>query len=810
MPASDYPVNAIIPEFLEILKQHSRCLVSAAPGAGKTTVLPLELLPAPWRGDGKILILEPRRLAAYAAACRLAENLGESVGQTVGYRMRLENCVSKATRIELLTEGILVRMLQDDPELPGVAAVIFDEFHERTLHGDTALALALDAQQNLRPDLKIIIMSATLDVQRMCDSLSAPAVVSEGRSFPVEIFYRDKPSTLPLAEQLAGVVQRALEAQPGSVLAFLPGEGAIKRTAELLRPHLPGDTELYELYGRLDKDVQRRAIAPEPPGRRKVVLATSIAETSLTIEGVRIVVDSGLTRTQLFSPLNGLSRLETVSISLASAEQRRGRAGRLEPGICYRLWTQAEEKRMADFTEPEILHCDLAPVVMELAAWGVHDPGELFWLDPPPRGHWLQAVQFLQELDALDTDGRLTTTGRKILKSGLEPRLGRLMLQGEKLGWVRLAAELAALISEYDLRGGNSPDIRSLLGRLKSMQKVAELADRLVAGRRNQSPVDDYSAGLLLAFAYPDRIAKLRDAGGGKFQLSSGRSAIMSGDSALAREPYLVAAELDAGQTEAKIFLAAPLAEADLLQHFPVRTVPALFWDDSRGLFRSRRRDMLYKLVIAEKDAPLPEGEAAADALLELIREKGLNLLPWTDDLRSWCERMNFIHRHLPDFPDFSEQTLQDTLERWLKPFCPHKITGNVLDKIDLFAALKSRLTHHQLQETDHLAPERFTVPTGSRIKIDYSADPPVLPVKVQEMFGCRETPRIMNGKVGLLLHLLSPAQRPVQVTADLAGFWQNSYQYVKSDLKGRYPKHDWPDDPANATPQRGAKRRNS
>lgn len=805
----DYPIHAAIPDFLAALNNHSCCIVSAAPGAGKTTVLPLKLLDAPWRGDGRILVLEPRRLAVYAAACRLAENLGENVGETVGYRMRLENRVGPRTRIELLTEGILTRMLQDDPELPGVSAVIFDEFHERTIHGDTALALALDARSSLRPDLKIIIMSATLDVQRLSGALNAPAIVSEGRSFPVEVFYREKISPLPLPEQAAEVILRALAARDGSLLAFLPGEGAIRRAAELLKGRLPGDTELHELYGRLDKELQRRAIAPAPAGRRKVVLATSIAETSLTIEGVKIVVDSGLTRAQTFSPVNGLSRLETVGISLASAEQRRGRAGRIEPGVCYRLWTQAEEKRMPEFAEPEILHSDLAPLALELAAWGVRNPEELFWLDPPPNGHWRQAIRFLEELGALSADGRLTDTGREILKTGLEPRLGRLMIEGKKLGLERLAAELAALLSEYDIRNGDAPDIRIPLGRLKSMPRVWELANRLCPEHRNRNRPDDFSAGLLLAFAYPDRIARLRPSGGGRFILSSGRSASIREDSPLAREEYLVAAELDAGTTEARIYLAAPLAEADFLRCFPVRESRSLYWDEERKLFRSRSRQVFGRLTVSEKDAPLPEGEAAAEAVIGLVRERGLEILPWNDDLRRWRDRMNFLHRHCREFPDFSGQALADELEIWLKPFCPRKISGNILEKIDLSSALKSRLDYRRSQEAERLAPERFTVPTGSKIRIDYSSDPPVLPVRIQEMFGCGETPQIMNGQVGLLLHLLSPAMRPVQITADLAGFWRNSYQYVKTDLKGRYPKHDWPDDPANALPRRGAKRRN-
>ncbi len=804
-----YPVEAILPAFSDILKNHNRCIVSAAPGAGKTTVLPLHLLDAPWRGDGKILILEPRRLAVFAAACRLAENLGEKPGERVGYRIRLENCISKQTKIELITEGILTRMLQDDPELTGISAVIFDEFHERTIHGDTALALALDTQNNLRPDLKIIVMSATLDIQRLKTMLDAPAVVSEGRSYPVEVYYQDSPSKLPLPEQLAGVIERALAAQPGSILAFLPGEAPIRRTAELLRGKLPGDTELFELYGRLPQEVQRRAIAPPEAGRRKIVLATSIAETSLTIEGVRIVIDSGLTRTQEYSLVTGLSRLVTAGISKASAEQRRGRAGRLEPGICYRLWTADREKQMADFTEPEILHSDLAPLALELAAWGVDSTDKLLWLDQPPTAAWRQASSFLREINALDNSGRLTAEGKKILDSGLEPRLGKLLLTGDSLKVRGLAARLAALLSEYDLRRNDSIDIRDLLNRVDSLKNVKELAHKLGATQNNQHQGHEFTPGLLLAAAYPDRIGK--NCGNGKFLLTSGRRAAVPSDSPLSRVDYLVTPELDAGENEARIYLAAPVAENDLLQYYgrQIHTRRILFWDDNRKLFRAKSHQVLDKMVMSEKDIPLPSGAEAAEALLNLIRERGLDILPWNDEIREWRQRMNFLHRHQPNFPDFSDETLLDGLNDWLEPFCPTVISGNILERLELFQALKSRLNHQQAQMAEVLAPSRYVVPTGSRIKINYDNDPPILPVKLQEMFGCRETPRIMNGQIPLLIHLLSPAQRPVQVTSDLGGFWSNSYQYVRRDLRGRYPKHDWPEDPANALPRRGAKKRN-
>ncbi|MDD4317385.1 MAG: ATP-dependent helicase HrpB [Victivallaceae bacterium] len=809
---NDYPINQILDEFLDIMQKHSRCIVSAAPGAGKTTVLPLHLLDAPWR-KGKILILEPRRLAVYAAASRLAENLGCNLGERIGYRMRFETCVSRTTEIELITEGILTRMIQNDPELSGISAVIFDEYHERSLHGDTGLALAVDVQNNLRPDLKIIVMSATLDVQRLQNLLDAPVVISEGRRYPVTISQQEQPSRLPLAEQTAGVIIRAMEAQTGSLLVFLPGEGAIRKTAGLLKEKLPHNTLLFELYGRLDKNSQRAAIAPPPPGKRKVVLATSIAETSLTIEDVRIVIDSGLTRRQIFSPATGMNRLETVPISRAAADQRAGRAGRLEPGVCYRLWTAADEKNMPEFTAPEISCCDLTPLVLELAAWGVNSASELCWLDPPPPAHWAQATEFLMQLGALDHDGRITENGRKILASGLEPRLGLLLHAGFKIGLPRLAAQLAALLSEFDSRAGDNPDIRFLLDELRhdksSMKNVNQLARKLANGKDDSFTPNEYHPGLLLAFAYPDRIGKRRTDSGGHFLLSSGRGAVINPSSPLSRETFIVAAQLDAGDSQAKIFLAAPLSETDLYEHFTaaIEPVQTLFRDDEQKIFRSRTRMMLGKLPLSEKDTPLPEGDTAIEALLNWIRDYGLELLPWTSELRNWRARMQFLHQHQQNFPDFSDTTLMNELAVWLKPFCPLKLNKNAIEKIDLQSALKSRLSRAQLQQAEKLAPEYFVVPSGSRIRIDYTASPPVLAVKLQEMFGCRRTPQIMNAEVNLLIHLLSPAMRPVQITADLEGFWKNSYQYVRADLRGRYPKHDWPEDPANAIPRRGVKK---
>jgi len=815
-----YPVNDILPDFLRTLEQGNRCVLSAPPGAGKTTILPPTLLDAPWRQGKKILVLEPRRLAAYAAACRMAENLGEKVGQRIGYRIRLDHCVGPDTVIEVLTEGILTRMIQNDPELSGVAAILFDEFHERSLHADLGLALALDAQQSLRPDLRLVIMSATIDCERIAALLDpCPMLHSDGRMFDVQTIYRRTPVPRYIEDTVAETAAQALRDQPGSMLVFLPGEGAIARTAELLREPVKSfpDTQVIPLYGRLRHEEQRRAIAPCRPGERKIVLATSIAETSLTIDGVRIVIDSGLARRNRFDPSTGLSRLETGPVSQASADQRRGRAGRVEPGVCYRLWTPEQQHALPAFNPPEILTADLAPLVLELAAWGVTDPQTLRWLDPPPDAPWQQAVKLLRELDALDRDARITPTGKRLLRSGLHPRLAHMLGRSEELGLTDLACDLAALLSEYDFRKNRSPDLRDTLGRLsgREFERVRELAEQLRHQvKANQRPAvdEDAAAGLLLAFAYPDRIGKSREPSSGKYRLTSGRGAVLSTASLLARSDLIVAAELDAGDRDAAVYLAAPVAEADLRTHFAAALThrQTLFWDDPQQRFRCLDRECLGKMPLVEKEVPAPDGDAAAQALLEFVRDRGFAVLNWTPGAVRWRDRIRFLRAHDPsgNWPDWSDDTLLDTLENWLLPHCPRKLKRGCVEAIDVQAALLDTLDWHHRQAADALAPERIEVPTGSHLAVDYSVTPPVLAVKLQEMFGCAETPRLVRGQVPVLLHLLSPAGRPVQVTSDLGGFWQGSYQYVRSELRGRYPKHDWPENPLEAAPSRGAKKR--
>jgi len=817
-----YPVSEIIPDFRRTLENGNRCVLSAPPGAGKTTVLPLELLNAPWRKGKKILVLEPRRLAAFAAANRLADNLGEPVGKRVGYRIRLDNCIGPETVIEVLTEGILTRMIQHDPELNNVAAILFDEFHERSLHADLGLALALDVQQSLRPDLRIVVMSATIDCDRIAERLvPCPILHSAGRSFEVQTVYRRTPVTQYLEDVVTDTAELALRDAPGSMLVFLPGEGAILRTAERMKDRfrqIP-DLNIIPLFGRLPHDEQRRAIEPCPQGQRKIVLATSIAETSLTIDGVRIVIDGGQTRRNRFDPATGLSKLETTSVSQASADQRRGRAGRLAPGVCYRLWTQEQHHALPPFNLPEIAAADLTPLVLELAAWGVTDPATLIWMDLPPAAAWRQAAELLRELDALDTDNRITAAGRRLLNTGLHPRLGHMLDRSQELGHTRLACDLAALLSEYDFRKGSSPDLRDALTAMahqsRDFARVRELARQLYGKVKNHKPAEiseDDAAGLLLAFAYPDRIGKSREPGCGKYVLTSGRGAVLPTTSPLVKTDFIVAAELDAGEREAAVFLAAPLQESDLRRYFAstFTTTKALCWDEARQLFRCRERIRLGKMSVSEKEVAMPEGDDAASAALEFIRERGLDCLSWSPDAKRWRDRMNFLRAADPqgEWPDWTDENLLQTIDRWLRPYCPRKLKRGCIEEIDVLAALLDSLSWQQRQAADELAPERIAVPTGSRLQIDYSVSPPVLAVKLQEMFGCAHTPTLVKGRIPIILHLLSPAGRPVQVTSDLGGFWQGSYKYVRSELRGRYPKHDWPENPLEATPMRGAKKR--
>jgi ATP-dependent helicase HrpB len=829
-PTSDLPVREALPVLAAALAAHNRAVLVAPPGAGKTTLVPLALLDAPWRQDGRVIVLEPRRLAARAAAARMAHLIGERVGETVGYRVRMDAAVSARTRVEVVTEGILTRLLQDDPGLDGVAALLFDEFHERSLHADLGLALALDAQAALRPDLRLVVMSATLEADRLAAFLGegtapAPVIRSEGRAYPVETHYLSAQEAgdraARPAERLARLVPRAilhaLAHHAGDVLAFLPGLGEIRRVAERLA--LPPDTALHVLHGDLPLEAQDAAVRPPPPGARKVVLATSLAESSLTIEGVRVVVDGGYSRVPRFSPRTGLTTLATVPVSRQSADQRRGRAGRLGPGVCYRLWTKADHARLPEAVRPEVLEADLAPLALELTLWGVRDAAALRWLDPPPPAALETARALLAELGALDASGAPTAHGRALAALGLHPRFGHLVLEGRALGLGPTACALAALLGERDvLRAGEGPRTPDLRLRLEAVarwqggpvRRVAEAAKAL-ARRAGvpPGPVEAGAAGLLAALAYPDRLAH-RDADT-RVRLASGQRATLDAD-AFPGADFLAVAHLDGPPHAPRVALAAPIALEDIEAHFGtlIRTEEAVAFDEASGRVVARRRRTLGALVLGEAPLPNPDSEAVASALLEAVRSRGLTALPWSKEAERLRARLAFLHHHLGgDWPDVSDAALLETLDVWLGPHVAGMRALSDLARLDLAALLEGLVPWSQRSALDRFAPSHLTVPSGSRLPLDYTdPDAPVLAVRLQEVFGLLDTPRVLDGRVPLVLHLLSPAHRPVQVTRDLRSFWQAGYFDVRRDLRGRYPKHPWPDDPLKAEPTRRAKPR--
>lgn len=824
----ELPIDRVLTQLKEKLDKHTNAVLVAPPGAGKTTRVPLALLDEPWVIGRKIMMLEPRRLAARAAARYMASRLGEQVGDTVGYRVRMDTKVGPKTRIEVITEGVLTRLLQADPALEDVAVVIFDEFHERSLHADLGLAFALESQAVLRDDLRILVMSATLDAAPVAALMSdAPVVVSEGHSYPVETRYLSKPVEGKLEPAVAACIRQALAAEEGDVLAFLPGAGEIRRVERLLLEAGLGPlVRIAPLYGQLAQGEQDAAIAPSVPGQRKVVLATSIAESSLTVEGVRIVVDGGRMRVPRFSPRTGMTRLETVNVTRDSADQRRGRAGRTAPGVCYRLWTEQEERRLVPHRVPEIMEADLAALALELAAWGVADPARLAWLTPPPAAAYGQAVELLKQLGALGDDGAITPHGRRMAELGVSPRLAHMMLRAVPLGLGGLACELAALLSDRDLLRSrpDSPnaDLRLRVEALRgagAVQAADPAARRRIAAEAKQGkrtlglPLeqrDEVNAcGMLLAFAYPDRIAQTK--GSGRFLLSGGRGGSFSGPQPLYGEKYLVVAELDDQGADGRIDLAAPISEEQLHRVFAgnIETETAVAWDRTAQAVRARKREKLGALTLWEAPVEAPDPEQVLNALLEGIAAEGLSILPWTKAAKQLRERIGFMHRVDPAWPDVSDEALLAGLEEWLGPHLYGLKSRDDLQRLSMAAILDGMLPWPQRQQLDDFVPTHIMVPSGSRIPVDYS-DPasPVLAVRLQELFGLRETPRIGGGKVPLLLHLLSPAHRPVQVTRDLASFWQDAYFEVKKDLKGRYPKHVWPDDPLTALPTNRAKPR--
>lgn len=821
------PIDEVLPALRLALAERHEAVLEAPPGAGKTTRVPLALLNEPWLAGQKILMLEPRRLAARAAAERLASELGEKVGETVGYRIRLDNKVGPETRIEVVTEGILTRRLQHDPALEGVGLLIFDEFHERSLDADLALALSLNGRELFRDEqpLKILLMSATLEGERLASILDdAPILRSEGRMYPVAMRW-GRPF-VPGEFIEPRVVQTVLDAindESGSVLVFLPGQAEIRRVNQQLAEALGSRTDilLCPLHGELDLAAQRAAIEPAPKGQRKVVLATNIAETSLTIDGVRVVIDAGLARVPRFDPGSGMTRLDTQRISRASATQRAGRAGRLEPGVCYRLWSEDQHAQMAAYGSAEILQADLAGLALQLARWGV-TPEQLIWLDMPPSASYAQARQLLERLGALHAQ-KLTAHGEAMAELPAHPRIAHLLLRGQDLGLADMACDVAALLGERDILRGVGADVHSRLALLSGesraarggqggVQRAKQLARQYrgyLRGKATQPVADpDHPRwlGALLALAYPDRVAQQRKPGGAEYRLANGRAALFSEVDGLMKQPWLVIADLGSrqGQREERIYLAAEFDPALLegVLSEQVSVVDQLDWDEREGVLRAERQRKVGELVLSREPLTGLDEADRSRALVNLVRRKGLELLPWTPELRQWQARVGLL-RQLDlqaqddsEWPDVSDTALLGSLEDWLAPYLGRVSRLSHFASLDLSSIVHNLLKWPLPQRLEELAPHHIKVPSGSSVRLDYSEHPPILAVRLQELFGLADTPRIAGGRQVVKLHLLSPARRPVQVTQDLANFWRSTYAEVKKDLKGRYPKHYWPDDP--------------
>lgn len=815
------PIDAVLPELAGKLRESNTAVLVAPPGAGKTTRVPLALAAQDWAAGKRILVLEPRRLAARAAAGYMARLLGERVGGKVGLRVRFGSSVSRDTAIEVITEGIFTRMIVDDPALEGVAAVLFDEFHERSLDADLGLALARDAQQGLREDLKLLIMSATIDGARVSALFGgAPVIESQGRAFGVETRYAGRDAR-PIEQQMADAILRATRAEAGSLLAFLPGTAEIRRTEALLKERIDAVTDIAPLYGALEGDEQDRAIAPSPAGRRKIVLATAIAETSITIEGVRVVVDSGLARVPHYEPDVGITRLETVRVSRAAADQRRGRAGRTEPGVCYRLWDEPQTASLEPFARPEILAADLSGFALDLAAWGAA-PDQLAFLDPPPRAALAEAHALLRELGAVGDDNRITEQGKKLRRLPLPPRLARMVIDAGAEGEALLAAEIAAVIGERGL-GGHDPDIRARVDALHRDRSRRERDARAMAARwasvaasrsgHSHNEVGEKSAGALLALAYPERIAKNRGGAAGAFLLANGRGAQIDPASPLAREPFLAVAELTGTAVAGRILLAAPLTLAEIEAGFAdrIETRQDNIFDAASATLRARKSRRLGALVLSEQPVPIVLNDQTAQKLAAGIAALGVGRLPWTKALRQWRGRVMFLRASEgEDWPDLSDAALTKSINEWLFPVLSGKTALFEITTDDLTSVLHALLPWPLPRRLDAEAPTHFEAPTGSQVPIDYDAEGgPKIAIRVQELFGLDSHPAIAGGKVPLVVELLSPAHRPVQTTRDLPGFWRGSYTAVRTDMRGRYPKHPWPDDPLAAAPTRRAKSRN-
>ena len=818
----DLPIKDIIPEVKSLLVSNNTLIVNAPPGAGKSTLLPLVLLGEHFLEGKKILMLEPRRLAAKTIAWRMSDLIGEKVGETIGFRIRFENQVSSKTRIEVVTEGILTRMLHSDSTLEDVGMVIFDEFHERNIHADVAMALCREVQQILRPDLRILVMSATLDMPQLTSLLQAPAIKSEGKSYPVSQHYVGDFDMGILPEVVSKTVIDASLKHKGDILVFLPGQGEIKKTEAILRKQMPGFS-IHPLYGLLSPQAQHHAIFPNKSGKRKVVLATSIAETSLTIEGIQTVVDSGFGRTSKFNPRTGLSKLETIRISKDSADQRSGRAGRLGPGVCYRMWSRHTHAQMADFRTPEVLEADLAFLVLDMVQWGTKDIQDLTWLTPPPSGHVSQAYELLHEINAMES-GKITSHGQKIHTIPAHPRIAHMLLMAEKIGKSGLATDIAALLEERDpLEADAGVDINLRLDAVRrarreslsvkginKIEKVAKQYRKMLQIEEENGFVDPFETGLLIAYAYPERIACSRPGNNAQFQLANGKIVMMGHRDDLAHESWLAVSHVDARDGVGKIFMASPLNPKDLISM--VKEKKIIKWDKRNGELVAVKNLCLGSIIL--KSSPLSnlsETERAA-AILDAIHAEGDNLLNFNEETHQLQNRVNSLRIWNPsqEWPDFTIPSLLENAGKWLSPYLIGVKREEDILRLNLKEILFDSLNFDQQELLQALAPEKIAVPSGSMIAIQYSGqgEPPVLAVRLQEVFGWMDTPKINAGKIPLLLHLLSPGFKPVQVTSDLRSFWMNTYFEVKKELKRRYPKHSWPEDPLKAEAVRGVKRK--
>jgi len=835
------PIHEVIDELRSTLSRHASVVLEAPPGAGKTTVVPVELLAEPWLRGKKILMLEPRRLAARRAATYMAGKLGEEVGKTVGYQVRRERRIGAHTRIEVLTEGILTRRLQSDPELSGVGLVIFDEFHERNLQSDLAMALCLQVRQMLRDDLKILVMSATLDGQAVAELLRdeqalTPVLRSEGKRYPVTTHYAKNPLSRRIEGDVQRIVRRALRETKGNILVFLPGQGEIKRLESALGEDAScRSVQIRPLYGALPKEVQDRAVRFDQRDPRAVILSTPIAESSITIEGVRVVVDSGLRRRPTFDAGRGMSRLKTVQISKASADQRRGRAGRLGPGICYRLWTEQEQRGLRASIQAEILTSDLAPLALELFAWGVNDPGELRWLDAPPESAWMRAVALLRELGAIDRNGRLSEAGKQMARLPMHPRTSHMLTAAAKHDLSAAACDVAAVLEERDLLAGEQRNSRDLGMRLEALDAyrhrerypgmvkgacaaVDESARRWrkildIKGGWPDSATTLYNLGPLLSMAYPDRVAQGRANDAGRYVLANGRGVRLPEGDLMQQHSYLAVAGMDAGQTEGWIHTAAPVSEEELREFLPHLLVfdERVVWDSKTKAVRAQREERLGRLVLSRERLKEPNADALVAAMLEGICQLGIEALPWSKESSRLRSRMRFMAITFGEegWPDVSDEGMLANRQKWLGPWLSGITRAEQLRRLNMKEILRSLLDFKQGKRLEEGAPSHMPLPSGSRAPLDYEpGKAPVLAARVQQMFGYADTPTVAFGRVPVTIHLLSPASRPVQVTQDLKSFWERTYPQVKKELKGRYPKHPWPDDPWNAVATDRVKRR--